>query len=104
MNEEIEKEHCVLDEDRQKRSFSDRYFGVSWSKFLSIAGFVVATGVYLGILLFGDNSLEVLLDLVQYREYQESEIELYQNENAILQKEYFEDQALDADYKDNINE
>ena len=40
--------------------------------------------------LFGKNSLEVYTALKHQRNYLENEIKYYQQENARLQKEYFE--------------
>jgi hypothetical protein len=54
-------------------------------------------GVYIGILLFGDNSLDVLLGLEEYEDYLKDEIVRLKQENATLQKEYFELKELDPD-------
>ena len=53
--------------------------------------------VYLNILLFGDNSLEVLLQLEEYEDYLQNEINGYKSENAALQKEYFELKELEPE-------
>jgi hypothetical protein len=42
---------------------TERYLGLSLPKFLSALAIIVVLAVYLGILLFGDNSLDVLLQL-----------------------------------------
>ena len=60
---------------------------------------VLVFGIYLGILLFGDNSLEVLMDLEEYELYLDNEIKTLKNENATLQKQLFELRELDADTK-----
>jgi len=79
------------------QSLTERYLGLSWTKFLLSILFVLTVGVYIGILLFGDNSLDVLLRLESYEDYLKKEITRLKQENATLQKEYFELKELDAD-------
>jgi len=79
------------------QSLTERYLGLSWTKFLFSILFVLAVGIYIGILLFGDNSLDVLLRLESYEDYLKDEIIRLKQENATLQKEYFELKELDAD-------
>ena len=47
--------------------------------------------------LFGDNSLEVYNSLKHKKEYLQSEIKRLQQENAHLQKEYFELKNLEPE-------
>ncbi|WP_456323821.1 septum formation initiator [Hydrogenimonas sp.] len=58
---------------------------------------VVALGIYAGILLFGPNSLTVLLNLEEQRASYEKHIETLKAQNAALQKEYFELRQLEPD-------
>ncbi len=51
---------------------------------------VIGLGIYVGNLLYGKNSLEVLLNLQDKKALFKSEIQKYKKENARLQKEYFE--------------
>ena len=51
---------------------------------------VIGLGVYVGNLLYGKNSLEVLLNLQDKKALFKNEIQKYKKENAKLQKEYFE--------------
>jgi len=77
-----------LFDDIKKRSLS--LFGVSYQRLALLISVVVALGVYLGFLLFGENSLEQYLKLQdEKRYYQQLVIEL-KEQNAKLQKEYFE--------------
>jgi len=76
---------------------TERYLGLSLPKFLAALTIMVVLAVYLGILLFGDNSLEVLLQLEEYQDYLQHEIESYKSHNAALQKEYFELKELEPD-------
>jgi hypothetical protein len=56
-------------------------------------------GVYVGDLLFGKSSLDVLLNLQSEKEMLEQRVVDLKEQNAILQKEYFELKDLDPDYK-----
>lgn len=74
----------------EAEGFSQRYFGISFVKFLILVIMIFGVGVYLGLLLYGTNSIEVLTSLQDYQEYLQVEIDRLKNENAELQKEYFE--------------
>ncbi|HEY9203841.1 MAG TPA: hypothetical protein VIM82_05860 [Sulfurimonas sp.] len=78
------------------QSITQKYLGLSLTKFLILLMLVLATGVYIGILLYGTNSLEVLLGLQDYEEYLQSEINRLRTQNAELQKEYFELKEISA--------
>lgn len=80
-----------------ERSLTERYLGLSWAKFLSLVLVVISIGIYIGVLLFGDNSLQVLLQVDSYEEYLKDEIVRLKEENAMLQKEYFELELIDPD-------
>lgn len=56
---------------------------------------VVVSGLYIGTLLFGDASLEVLLRLQTYENDLEQNIQRLKQENARLQKNYFELKELE---------
>ncbi|MBD5166888.1 MAG: hypothetical protein HDT11_01065 [Helicobacter sp.] len=56
---------------------------------------IALLGVYIGTLFFGANSLEVLLDLRQKQNALNIKVENLQNDNARLQKEYFELKGLE---------
>lgn len=90
-----QNEEPLLEEERE--SFSERYFGLSTTKFLLASGFVLLVGVYMGFIFFGNNSLSVLLDLEEHQNYLSEDIERLKAENAALQKQYFELKELDAD-------
>jgi len=71
-------------------SFTEKYFGISTAKFLITLVIVILSGVYISLLLFGDNSVTVLYDLDEYESYLSQEVANLKTENASLQKEYFE--------------
>jgi len=77
-------------------SITEKHLGLSLSKFLVLLVIVLISGVYIGVLLFGENSLEVLLGLDDYQVYLQDEIVRLKSENAELQKEYFELQEISA--------
>ncbi|MGB5964171.1 MAG: hypothetical protein WBF77_01140 [Sulfurimonadaceae bacterium] len=79
------------------QGITERYLGLSLPKFLFFLSIIVVLAVYLNILLFGDNSLEVLLQLEEYEDYLQDEINSYKSENAALQKEYFELKELEPE-------
>jgi len=62
---------------------------------------VIVFGVYMGDLLFGKSSLDVLLGLQSDKNYLEKRLQFLKEENAALQKTYFELHQLDPDlYKE----
>jgi hypothetical protein len=85
------------DEIEAKDSFTERYLGLSLGKFIFALLAVLALGVYIGILLFGDNSLEILLGIEEYQDYLNTEVDKLKQTNAQLQKEYFELKELERD-------
>jgi cell division protein FtsB len=72
------------------QSFPERYIGLSWKKLILILALLVGLGFYINLLLFGNNSLNVLMQLEAYEAYLKSDVESLKEENAKLQKEYFE--------------
>jgi len=87
----------VLDSSVCDQSFSERRFGLSTGKFLLVSGLIIAFVFYLGVLIFGNNSLLVLINLEEYQSFLIDDIEKLKNENSNLQKQYFELKELDAD-------
>ena len=87
----------LLDEIAAEQSLPKRYFGLSWKRLSLFALIVVLSGIYIGIILFGENSLEVLLNLEEYENFLKSEVSTLKVENASLQKELFELNELDPD-------
>lgn len=74
--------------------------GVSfYLKIFSLLVVVVGFGIYVGDMLFGKSSLDVLLDLQSNKQILEKSVESFKQENEILQKEYFELKDLDPDSK-----
>lgn len=83
-------------ETKLPASLSERFFGLSTWKFFVALGVVVLLAFYVSKLLFGTASLEVLLQLETYEEDLKKEIVRLKQENAQLQKEYFELKELEA--------
>ena len=77
-------------------SFTQKYLGLSLVKFLSLLLIVLALGVYIGSILYGTNSLEVLFGLQDYENYLQDEVYRLKNENAELQMQYFELKEISA--------
>lgn len=68
-----------------------------YARRIYLLGFVgvVGMGVYVGVLLFGDNSLSVLLRNITQRDELVKEVDSLQDENARLQKGLFELKGLE---------
>jgi uncharacterized protein YlxW (UPF0749 family) len=79
-----------LHSDLDNQNFAEKYFALPLKTFVVALVSVIVVGVYISILLFGDNSLEVLMQLDEYKSYLGDEINDLKHENASLQKEYFE--------------
>ena len=79
----------LLNEDIPK-SLAQKYLGISWPRLTIIALIVIVFGIYIGNLLFGDNSLAAFLELQEYQENLGVEVKKLKEENALMQKEYFE--------------
>ena len=90
---EILEEFKDITEKRESRNFS------FYLKILSLVVVVAGFGIYIGDMLFGKSSLDVLLNLQTVEKSLEKRVESLKNENAILQKEYFELKDLDPDSK-----
>jgi cell division protein FtsB len=73
----------------------------SYRKFIAIAIVSIAVTIFLSYhvanTLFGDNSLEVYSSLKHKKIYLEKEIIRLQEDNAYLQKEYFELKNLEPE-------
>jgi cell division protein FtsL len=93
------QEDEFYEEIETRESFTERYLGLSLMKFILALIFVLALGVYIGILLFGENSLEVLIEIQEYQEYLENQVGELKESNSKLQKEYFELKELERDSK-----
>jgi cell division protein FtsL len=92
----MKKEEALYEEIETELDFTQRYFGLSLNKALLFLAIVVAFGIYIGILFYGTNSLEVLLGLEDYENYLQSEVVRLKDENAELQREYFELKEISA--------
>jgi len=87
----------LLDEIEAEQSLPKRYFGLSWKKLSLFSLIVTLSGIYIGIILFGENSLQVLLNLEEYENFLYQEVSTLKVQNASLQKELFELNELDPD-------
>ncbi len=87
----------LYEEIDNDQSITQKYLGLSLGKFFSLLFIVLALGIYLGVLLYGTSSLEVLFGLQDYEDYLQSEVYRLKNENAELQREYFELKEISAE-------
>ena len=86
----------VLDEfdDENEEGKSTALF---YLKILSLIVVVLGFGLYIGDVLFGKSSLDILLNLQEDKDTMMAKIKSLKEENAILQKEFFELRQLDPD-------
>lgn len=86
----------VLDEfeDENEGGVSTVLF---YLKILSLFIVVLGFGLYIGDVLFGKSSLDVLLNLQEDKDTLIVKIKSLKDENAVLQKEFFELRQLDPD-------
>jgi len=92
----MQKEELYNEIDASQ-SITQKYLGLSLSRFLLLFALVSGLGIYIGILLYGNASLEVLFGLQDYESYLHDEIYHLKNENAELQREYFELKEISAE-------
>jgi hypothetical protein len=78
------------------QSMTQKYLGLSLSKFFLLFLIVLAIGVYLGVLFYGTNSIEILFGLEEYQDYLHTEIHRLKDENSELQRKYFELKEISA--------
>jgi len=86
----------LFEEIETHQSFTEKYLGISLGKFLLLLVLIVFLGIYIGVLLYGTNSLEVLFGLQEYENYLQNEVSNLKAQNAELQREYFELKEISA--------
>ncbi len=87
----------VLDEFDQEKKEGTESSALFYLKLISLIIAVVGFGLYLGDVLFGKSSLDVLLNLQADKDTLTQKNQSLKEENAVLQKEYFELRQLDPD-------
>ena len=75
---------------KTKESSPPEWYGFSVRSLLLIVAGIFLFGFYVGVLLFGENSLEVLNGLTREKAQLKNEKRRLQRENQKLQKQYFE--------------
>ncbi len=86
----------LFEEIDNSQSITEEYLGLSLGKFLLFFVIVIGFGIYVGVIFYGTNSLEVLMGLQDYETYLQTEVTQLKNENAELQREYFELKEISA--------
>ncbi|KIM11160.1 MAG: hypothetical protein KU37_05785 [Sulfuricurvum sp. PC08-66] len=77
-------------DEAQDESWSQKYLGLKLSTLLWVGALVAGSGIYIGILLFGANSVDAYIQLQTYQAQLANNVAKLKQENAQLQKEYFE--------------
>jgi len=86
----------LYDEIDRSQSITEKYFGLSAGKFIIAFSIVLFSGIYIGSLLYGTNSLQVYMKLEDYNDYLKAQIVTLKQQNANKQKEYFELKEITA--------
>ncbi len=79
------------------KDFEKRKDGRFYIKAVFLVILVIMFGIYIGNMLFGDNSLEMLLNLQNTEKRLEKRTKDLKKENAKLQKKYFELKQLEGE-------
>jgi cell division protein FtsB len=90
------KDEELFEEIDTHQSVTERYLGLSLGKFFLALVLIVLLGIYIGVLLYGTNSLEVLFHLEDYEADLKEKVVSLKKENAELQREYFELKEISA--------
>jgi hypothetical protein len=69
--------------------------GLSFKTFLVTAIGILIFGIYVGVLIYGENSLTILNQLKEKKQGLSFEKKVLKVDNQILQKEYFELKQLE---------
>lgn len=75
---------------RRSSSWVERTFGFKAWHFAGALLGVILVALYISRVLVGNASLEVLMEIEQYESHLKQEISRLKEENAALQKSYFE--------------
>ena len=86
----------LFEEIDTTQGVTQEYLGLSLKKFFLFIFIVVIFGIYVGVIFYGTNSLEVLIGLQDYENYLQTEVTKLKSENAELQREYFELKEISA--------
>ena len=86
----------LFEEIDNTQSLTQEYLGLSLTRFFLLFVMVLAFGIYLGLILYGTNSLEILFGLQEYELYLQDEVYMLKHENAALQREFFELKEISA--------
>ncbi|MBN2768507.1 MAG: hypothetical protein JXQ68_05350 [Campylobacterales bacterium] len=77
-------------------SQSSSLFGLSKKTLIYLSIVILLFGAYIGILLFGENSVTALIHLENEKRLLQQESQNLQNQNQKFQKEYFELKQLES--------
>ncbi|AQW83567.1 septum formation initiator [Campylobacter pinnipediorum] len=83
--------------DKEQKKFKKKYSFLEILKYIGVVCCVILFGIYIGNMLFGKRSLDVMLSLQNKKENLIKDVEYLKKENSRLQKEYFELKDLESD-------
>jgi len=73
------------------------FLGIPLQRFIIALIIIIVLGIYAGVLLFGPNSLMILMGIEEQHSSYEFYIKRLKAQNAALQKEYFELKQLEPE-------
>jgi cytoskeletal protein RodZ len=76
--------------DSPRRETGDDWFGFSVRGLILVVVGIVGFGIYIGVLLYGENSLTALKKLEKEKSELTHELAKLKKSNQVLQKQYFE--------------
>ncbi|AQW86690.1 hypothetical protein CPIN18021_1556 [Campylobacter pinnipediorum subsp. caledonicus] len=83
--------------DKEQKKLKKKYSFFEILKYIGVISCVILFGIYIGNMLFGKRSLDVMLSLQNKKENLIKDVEYLKKENSRLQKEYFELKDLESD-------
>ncbi len=86
-------------EEYEEGAIKSVYKNRLFLKMTALGIVVILFAIYVGNVLFGKSSLDVLLNLQAQKEHLQKEVIELKEENAALQKQYFELKQLDPESK-----
>ncbi|MDL0088792.1 septum formation initiator [Campylobacter gastrosuis] len=87
----------ILKEYDKSQKAKKSYSFMQILRYVGIVACVVGFGIYVGNMMFGKRSLDVMLSLQSKKERLSEDVEYLKKQNAMLLKEYFELKELEPE-------
>lgn len=83
--------------DKEQKKRRNQYSFKQILRYVGVVFAVIIFGIYVGNIMFGKRSLDVMLSLQSKKERLSDDVEYLKRQNARLLKEYFELKELEPD-------